>query len=148
MRGFSRPRNSTELPIERIVAEFPELFPQQHWSGIPEGWYNLVRELCLATRNLNENRSEKIAVYQIKDKFGGLRFYTSSCPDELHDLISEAERRSYAICPQCGHEDTSVPEYHSIICKKCSYNNPSEINKAQSITPDAKPPVIGNTVAA
>lgn len=39
---------------------------------------------------------------QVKEKFGGLRFYMNYYVEDLEDLISEAESQSYNICEKCG----------------------------------------------
>ena len=39
---------------------------------------------------------------QVKQKFGGLRFYTDVNDDFINGLISMAESISYKICEHCG----------------------------------------------
>lgn len=41
-------------------------------------------------------------VFQVKEKFGGLRFYASAMSNEGYDLIHKAEEQSYTICEECG----------------------------------------------
>ena len=41
-------------------------------------------------------------VQQVKEKFGGLRFYISAAPQEVHNMIHKAEAESYTICEHCG----------------------------------------------
>jgi hypothetical protein len=41
-------------------------------------------------------------VAQVKEKFGGLRFYVGAATDEVHDAINEAEAKSFETCEQCG----------------------------------------------
>lgn len=41
-------------------------------------------------------------VVQVKEKFGGLRFYVQNACEEIYDLISQAEKCSYGICEICG----------------------------------------------
>lgn len=41
-------------------------------------------------------------VTQVKEKFGGLRFYVQQGTDEVYKLVSEAEAKSYHICEVCG----------------------------------------------
>ena len=45
-------------------------------------------------------------VLQVKEKFGGLRFYVNSATEEMYRLISEAESQSYEICEECGKPGT------------------------------------------
>lgn len=39
---------------------------------------------------------------QVKEKFGGLRFYMTMATDEMFDFIEEAESKSTTICEVCG----------------------------------------------
>lgn len=39
---------------------------------------------------------------QVKEKFGGLRFYMSLTNDKISELIREAEKKSVTICEECG----------------------------------------------
>jgi len=39
---------------------------------------------------------------QVKEKFGGLRFYVAAAPPEARALIREAERKAMATCELCG----------------------------------------------
>lgn len=60
------------------------------------GWAKLYEPLIARCE------AEGATVEQIKEKFGGLRFYVSGGSDELHAAIEEAERDSHYICEQCG----------------------------------------------
>jgi len=39
---------------------------------------------------------------QVKEKFGGLRFYMTSATNEMYDLISKAENKASETCEACG----------------------------------------------
>jgi hypothetical protein len=62
------------------------------------GWYPLIKELI---EDLIEMGWDK-ETCQVKEKFGGLRFYINEGSDEIHDRITEAERQSYEICEITG----------------------------------------------
>lgn len=63
---------------------------------VGKGWGDLVEE---AWRYCDENN---IAIYQIKEKFGGLRFYTEYQDITLGDIIDRIENKSFEICEVCG----------------------------------------------
>lgn len=74
-----------------------------------EGWRILIDPLierCIA---------EGAKIVQIKEKLGGLRFYTEvgrPISEGLQDAILEAEARSYEVCEICGqslHSDIKSP---------------------------------------
>jgi len=63
----------------------------------PDGWESLVRPL------LEEANKRHIRIAQVKEKFGGLRFYHDGHADKaFSDMVQEAEDRSYATCTVCG----------------------------------------------
>jgi hypothetical protein len=45
-------------------------------------------------------------VYQIKEKFGALRFYTNSRSRAIRDLIQQSQEQSFHICDICGQAGT------------------------------------------
>ena len=72
------------------------------YSQIGVGWFDLVRKLDSDISKLVPNYT----IDQIKEKFGGLRYYIGSVPsdvfDEVHELIRDAEDKSMDICDVCG----------------------------------------------
>lgn len=64
----------------------------------PDGWKNLVSKLIDDLVDAGWNG----VVYQVKEKFGGLRFYIDTGNDKIHTLINDAELKSYSICDVCG----------------------------------------------
>ena len=62
------------------------------------GWYPLVV-------SLNQDLAELdpwYEVYQVKEKFGELRYYCSSTGEKERKLIRAAEMRSATTCETCG----------------------------------------------
>lgn len=90
------------------------------------GWYHLLIPIFEYIDKYNEGKEyeRQIKICQIKEKFGGLRFYTNFGTDELHRLIDEAEDESFNTCEVCGKRCKQICEGHWVytLCKKC-YNN-------------------------
>lgn len=85
----------------KLIKEFPELFEGLVYGfECGNGWYNLIRELCLEINKHDLNKG--VRVDTVKEKLGGLRFYIGTGTSEIHDLIEEAEGKSYKICEVCG----------------------------------------------
>lgn len=62
------------------------------------GWYNLIKNLIEDLIELGWNKE----VCQVKEKFGGLRFYINEADSDIHSRILEAEVESYKICEESG----------------------------------------------
>ena len=80
--------------------QFPEMMKQCYDSFFHDGWYDLVFNLMADIQQLNTN----VKVLQIKEKFGGLRFYVNSASEEIHELICKAEEKSEIICEFTGNQ--------------------------------------------
>jgi len=99
---------------EKLTMDFPILYQDRNedmtktcmcWGFPGDGWYLLIRELSEKIENYNrKNKNNPVIAVQVKEKFGGLRFYVGSAPSWIHDLISEAEEKSYTICEFCGEK--------------------------------------------
>jgi len=99
-----------------------------------DGWYNLVYKLCEdIERILKEECPEfldKFIVLEVKEKFGGLRFYTGGVhekvADKIFSLISKAEEESYRICEVCGKEGclriNREYRWYKTLCDECANN--------------------------
>ena len=57
-----------------------------------EGWKSLYAPL------IDRCGAEGVAVLQVKEKHGGLRFYVGPASDELHRAIEAAESKSLTLC--------------------------------------------------
>jgi len=100
------------LPIleEILVKRYPTIF--RDVGGAPSqtcmafglccgsGWYMLLDGMCAAIMLLPEHETFKAE--QVKEKFGGLRFYGSGGTEEIYKLVDAAESASYRTCEYCG----------------------------------------------
>lgn len=77
--------------------------PQERVEGycdMGEGWRPIVSKLLIALDQPDIKWDHHIT--QVKEKFGGLRFYVGSASDKAYKLIHDAEAESYKICMKCG----------------------------------------------
>lgn len=63
------------------------------------GWSDLIDELCTKIEKISPGG---VSVAQIKEKFGGLRFYVDGATEKIYKIIDKYEKRSYSICEKCG----------------------------------------------
>ena len=62
------------------------------------GWYPLIKNLIDELIRLGWDKQ----VTQVKEKFGGLRFYINGGSNEIYNKITEAEKLSHETCELCG----------------------------------------------
>ena len=136
---------------EKLYKKYPKIFSQiglgsnesLMWLGIAcgDGWYMLLDELCgtlqhnIDWKNKWLKEGEKpypqIEAQQIKEKFGGLRFYINGARSEENAIIQFAENLSFNICEKCGSTDnvSQTKGWITTLCKKCMKERNDKINK-------------------
>ena len=103
---------------DKLCADFPNLYADRNKScqetcmcwGFPgAGWEPLLRELSEKLEALivewkaqNPGCDSWPRASQVKEKYGGLRYYMTSSTDEMDKLIDIAEQKSYETCEVCG----------------------------------------------
>lgn len=107
---------SNSVQVDRYTLPFPMF-------GIEcdDGWYNLLDELCSRIEDKLDKEVDEFFVDQVKEKYGGLRFYVSSATEEILDLIDEYEEKSYTICESCGKSGKLVNHFgwYKTVCEDC-----------------------------
>lgn len=88
------------------------------------GWGVLLDKLCTdieSELDKDEQIKKEFRIAQIKEKFGGLRFYTYSVSDKIDKLIDDAEERSFTVCETCGEkgELLKIRGWMLTLCPKC-----------------------------
>lgn len=67
------------------------------------GWYQTIYDLCQSIMTHCNTTGDRVPVAeQVKEKFGGLRFYVDRASEELHNIINRFEDLSYKVCETCG----------------------------------------------
>jgi hypothetical protein len=68
-----------------------------------DGWRGILGELITKIKELDEKSGAVTEVIQIKEKFGGLRFYPLlGANTEVWKLITDYEQKSYEVCEFTG----------------------------------------------
>jgi len=114
--------------------------------SISTGWLPLVDKLCSMIKHkldtivkyndkwleieiinslkhaTNEALVEDFKIIQIKEKYGGLRFYVDGADNEIQAWIHFAESTSYDICQECGTNQNlgNTKGWIRTVCKPCS----------------------------
>ena len=104
---------------QKLIDAYPDFGIQDLEFGIEthNGWYNLLNDLC---RELKENEF-KGKVKQIKQKFGGLRFYTDEATDKDYKIIYRYEEKSFTVCEKCGKQayERVMHGWITVLCEDC-----------------------------
>jgi hypothetical protein len=90
-----------------------------------KGWYPLIIELFDKLDELIRTKYPEFMVdfeiSQVKEKFGGLRVYTSYGNDDIFDLIDSYAEKSFQTCESCGEPGklTSDHGWYTTLCRAC-----------------------------
>jgi hypothetical protein len=108
--------------FDRVPEDLQDFFKDCWGFSIGEGWEPIVFELSRKIKELDKNK--KVKVLQVKEKFGGLRYYMDFYSDEMNKLISAAEKECYDTCEHCGTKEDvtteSINNWVKTLCKKCN----------------------------
>ncbi len=125
---------------QQLYEKYPKIFRQKDldktvtamcWGiSCGDGWFSLIDELCGNIQNkiINVNRNKQESEYvvceavQVKEKFGGLCFYTYGGDEYIDGMISFAESMSYHICSECSQPSAKQDNNRGWIytlCESC-----------------------------
>jgi hypothetical protein len=101
---------------KRMEERFPKMFSQPYGGfAVGAGWWPIIESLCANIQHhtdwWNTNRQdrpvvEQVVVEQIKEKFGGLRFYYQGGDDNVTGMVRMAEAWADHSCEECGAPGT------------------------------------------
>jgi len=75
-------------------------------------------ELEKSRLEMEEERAKVPVASQVKEKFGGLRFYVEGSSDKHYNYISFAESMSYRTCEECGSPGRTYHQgWHRTLCE-------------------------------
>ena len=97
-----------------------------------KGWNSILYKLLENVENYNNMHStNKITIDQIKEKFGGLRFYITGGDRRIDKLIMAAEEESMETCELCGAPGRRS-SYRGWIATKCDSCYKIELNRRKA----------------
>ena len=119
--------NQYEEFEKRMVETYPKMFAEPYGGfAVGSGWWPILESLCghiqhhIDWKNKQSEVVAQVTVNQIKEKFGGLRFYITSGSDSIYDRISQAEKASYTICEITGQPGELRKDigWHKTLCEE------------------------------
>lgn len=110
----------TEQEYDNFAKQMEEKFPLMlgnKYGGfaIGQGWWPIVESLCSNIQNYIDWKNEQkqkfnrgdgcpqVVVVQIKEKFGGLRFYYEGGDEHIGGMVRMAEAWASRSCEECGN---------------------------------------------
>ena len=117
---------------DKLFEKYPKIFRQKDlpmtetcmcWGvECGNGWFKIIDLLCeILQWDTDNNHYPQIEATQVKEKFGGLRFYTNGENEQQSGAIEYACYLSQHTCEQCGSmEDVTQTEGWVVtMCKPC-----------------------------
>ena len=93
-----------------------------------DGWFDILWDLSESIQgllnNLSKEEQDLFAVEQVKEKFGGLRYYyeaPKSIDGKIDKLVRDAEIKAYQTCEWCGAsgKNEAYGGWMTTLCDKC-----------------------------
>ena len=134
---------------DSLYSKYPRIFAQKYrppnvthmcWGVCTgDGWYNIISALCQSIQqHLDSHNGDggfeyrkkhhsdshtavrQVEAVQVKEKFGGLRFYYIGGNDHIRGMINMAEALSCVTCEDCGNPGIqSGPGWIRTLCEPC-----------------------------
>jgi hypothetical protein len=104
-----------KMTEQEMQEYFPKVYPKifsGKYGGIAvgHGWFDLLNQACRLIQSHCDWQKEKcpqVIAEQVKEKFGGLRFYVSGGDDYTRGIVAMAEQMSGLTCEKCGAPGTT-----------------------------------------
>lgn len=123
------------MTSEELAEKYPKIF-ENAYPGVEKGWLWLIDELCKGLQfDTDQNGYPQVKALQVKEKFGGLRFYYTSIEpkDAKRDTVEHhygvqsgmvrmIESLSYVICEFCGKPGAKIDSprgWRKTLCSEC-----------------------------
>ena len=94
---------------KQMEERFPKMFAEPYGGfACGEGWWPILTNLCaniqhhIDWKNKQSEVVPQVTVAQIKEKFGGLRFYYDGGDDTIRGMVTMAESWAGNTCEDCG----------------------------------------------
>ena len=94
---------------KRLTEKHPAMFSAPYGGiAVGEGWWPILESLCaniqswIDWKNKQSEVVPQVTVEQIKEKFGGLRFYYEGGDEHISGMVRMAEAWAEKTCEDCG----------------------------------------------
>jgi hypothetical protein len=107
---------------EQLCKKYPLIFKNRHgdmretlmcWGfECGDGWYQILDSLCGNIQHHIDWKAKQgqhvpqVVAVQVKEKFGGLRFYYDGGDEQIYGMVRMAESWAANTCEECGQPGT------------------------------------------
>ena len=130
--------------LSELLEKYPHLFPERFWFACGDGWFNILSSLLyrinMHEKHVRQNNAyrvrhgrdpikyESVKISQVKEKWGGLRFYYDGGDDYVSGAVALAEDLSYKTCEACGNPGkVSSGGWYRTRCDECREKEPNSL---------------------
>ena len=128
------------MEIEELITKYPKIFQDYegnpgkcNWTSLPNGWIKNVDILCGSiqsyidhTKRYNKETDKwenppQATCTQMKEKFGGLRFYIDGGDKQIEGMIEMTEYMCQNTCQDCGSTESIglTQGWITTLCQTC-----------------------------
>jgi len=120
---------------KKLCEKYPKIFADRHgdmrntamcWGfDCGDGWYWLIDQLCDHIQSYIDSNPHlnigQVVATQVKEKYGGLRFYYMGGDNHIDGMVSHTEYLSYRMCEECGTTENigMTQGWLKTICRNC-----------------------------
>lgn len=98
--------------FDELKVKYPLMYDEAYDLWVDEGWHPIILTLTKRIQSRIDwsikigQPIEQVKVAQIKEKFGGLRFYFDGGDDYIDGMVAMAESWAQNTCEMCGDRAT------------------------------------------
>jgi hypothetical protein len=127
------------ITTTEIIQKYPKIFQDYegnphrvNWYDVPDGWLAVIDILCGSIQDYIDNTwryttggnrvsPAQVTCTQMKEKFGGLRFYVNNSDEQIEGMIRMAEFMCEHICQKCGSKENigQTQGWIATLCGTC-----------------------------
>lgn len=117
-----------DLFVQELQNKYPKMFAKPYGGvAVGEGWWPIIQALCSQIQHhidwsnkthdilMKDNpynhkipeKVKQVEILQIKEKFGGLRFYYDGGDEKIDGMVRMAESWAARTCETCGNPGKS-----------------------------------------
>lgn len=122
---------------QKLLTDFPELYSAQgglfHYFGFQcgDGWFQIIYDLSIEiTATAKQAGATSPVACQVKEKFGGLRFYVSAPGVDIESAMDKAYEKAWVTCEKCGAPGAIIHgRWSRVRCAPCDLEDQKDLIK-------------------